>query len=436
MAVVCVKDACGWLVFLLIYGIMAYCDYVVIYWIAYKHLTFTSIWSPVVIALFNACLLCLSLSHIRTVITDPGRVPFPDDKKGSLYRGVALLPPANGVISQKPRTRWITSAGDEETDVEAATSSAALSNNTPDDAAHRKIVLRCIKNDWTECRRCNMLRPPRSHHCRSCKRCIRRMDHHCPWVNNCVGAENQKYFLQFLFWTAVSTFYAGSATIGSWIASDCNSTELFALNMQKTIVVFNKTTAPTTSNCIMTDFEQQNRILHAILILMVCALFFIFSIIMFVDQVSCIVHDRSTVEKASGEEWERHMTSFDRLREVCGIGVPFCWLLPCFSRKLPEHERFIDFTVDVVGDENDDGVGAANGHQQTTAIHNENWPVSYHHQHAGGSVANRRQGNEVDGGGCVEEMRPLATCTRAGGATGDDSDDVNNDDDDEDTRFV
>jgi len=47
----------------------------------------------------------------------------------------------------------------------------------------------------THCWKCPTPRPERTKHCKICDICVLRMDHHCPWINNCVGFSNHKYFI-------------------------------------------------------------------------------------------------------------------------------------------------------------------------------------------------------------------------------------------------
>eukprot|EP00056_Hartaetosiga_gracilis_P005127 m.81589 g.81589 ORF g.81589 m.81589 type:complete len:330 (+) comp12062_c0_seq2:52-1041(+) len=58
------------------------------------------------------------------------------------------------------------------------------------------------------CRHCNLIKPPRAHHCSTCKRCVEKMDHHCPFTGNCVGPGNQHHFYLFITYGMVATVYA------------------------------------------------------------------------------------------------------------------------------------------------------------------------------------------------------------------------------------
>ncbi|XP_041722695.1 palmitoyltransferase ZDHHC16A isoform X3 [Coregonus clupeaformis] len=60
--------------------------------------------------------------------------------------------------------------------------------------------LGAMKNDSpfvSVCKKCVIPKPARTHHCAICNTCILKMDHHCPWLNNCVGHFNQRYFFSF-----------------------------------------------------------------------------------------------------------------------------------------------------------------------------------------------------------------------------------------------
>ncbi len=54
------------------------------------------------------------------------------------------------------------------------------------------------------CILCNNYKPERTHHCTICNRCVLRMDHHCPWIINCVGFFNFKYFLLLSFYISTA----------------------------------------------------------------------------------------------------------------------------------------------------------------------------------------------------------------------------------------
>ncbi|XP_076437655.1 uncharacterized protein LOC143276883 [Babylonia areolata] len=61
---------------------------------------------------------------------------------------------------------------------------------------------------WIPCYTCQVMRPPRCHHCAVCDTCVLKRDHHCYFAGSCVGWKNQRHFLVFAVWACFSCCYA------------------------------------------------------------------------------------------------------------------------------------------------------------------------------------------------------------------------------------
>lgn len=116
---------------------------------------------PFFFLLFNTIWAMALIAYVRAYATQPGKVPL------SWHEFVKDVGPALPVV---PSTaRW-----------------------APGKA--------------TYCRKCSIPRPERAHHCNVSGFCVLRMDHYCPWINNCVGLGNYKFFLQLVMYGSICAF--------------------------------------------------------------------------------------------------------------------------------------------------------------------------------------------------------------------------------------
>jgi len=187
-----------------------------------------------------------------------------------------------------------------------------------------------------QCTKCNAPKPPRAHHCSICKRCVMKMDHHCPWVNNCVGAKNQKHFMLFLVYVHLQCWGA-LLSLGShflhaidleqhprpraFLGTEDYSVEAVKADAQRRAA--EKVEAVWDTLCCM-------------LIFFIAVIFGLFTFIMLCDQLSRVLSNQTGIEQLQGAQYKARPWR-ELLQEVMGRGPSWRWVIPTPLGQV-EHE--------------------------------------------------------------------------------------------------
>lgn len=167
------------------------------FWIHPFLMTCEQIFILVIFSLFE-------ISYFRSVFSDPGRLTkqYSDGITNEEECSTIRQDTKQFHIKINSAKRFLSLGGEtikkEHTDIELVQKYAKMPKakiiqemeNTYLDFLNKKL----------ECHKCNLVKPPRTHHCENCGCCILKMDHHCPWIANCVGEFNLKFFVQFAFY--------------------------------------------------------------------------------------------------------------------------------------------------------------------------------------------------------------------------------------------
>ncbi|XP_067119085.1 palmitoyltransferase ZDHHC9-like isoform X2 [Centruroides vittatus] len=129
--------------------------------------------SPVLPAVAGALFLFVFATLLRTSFSDPGVIPRASPEEAADIEKLIEISNGSNSPTYRPPPRT------------------------------KEIIVNGQTVKLKYCFTCKIFRPPRASHCSLCDNCVERFDHHCPWVGNCVGKRNYRYFYMFIMSLAV-----------------------------------------------------------------------------------------------------------------------------------------------------------------------------------------------------------------------------------------
>ena len=244
----CNKDPCGIITAAFTWVILAYADFAIAAFILQPWHSLPTSTATAHFALFNVLVFLAVSAHVRTMTTDPGAIPF--------HTTPLTLPPAP--LPSQP---------------------------------HLPAVPSCGQCSFS-------YKPERAHHCSVCRRCVYKMDHHCPWVNNCVGIGNQKFFVLFCFYVFLCCVHAGTLVVSRIFSCELASfATCFDPSYDASVRLASGRMPP----------PAVGGLIAVIVLCVVIVMFGIFTLCMFCAQCYAIAVDKTQIEQWQGqrEKWQQ-----------------------------------------------------------------------------------------------------------------------------------
>lgn len=249
------SDPCGLFCMVVTYLLIVFAQYAVCRVVLIPLMGPFSVFCYTVLSVLNL------ISHSQAQFSDPGAIPR------------SWVPPATASHDTAKDSRILTSV--------------AVVQATPQQGSR-------------VCSRCTSIKFQHVHHCSTCARCIYMMDHHCPWVNNCVGLFNQKHFILFLFYTALTSIFSGTSLAFAFVRC-----------------------SPRAARC---DYDNSD-VMLGIILMFEAILFGLFTIIMLFDQFQAIFDNTPYIDALKNIRGASR-SKMESLVQVFGEPFSFRWFLP------------------------------------------------------------------------------------------------------------
>ncbi|XP_022429121.1 palmitoyltransferase ZDHHC3 isoform X3 [Monodon monoceros] len=281
-----IRDGCGIACAVVTWFLVLYAEFVVLFVMLIPSRDY--VYSIINGIMFNLLAFLALASHCRAMLTDPGAVPKGNATK-EFIESLQLKP--------------------------------------------GQVVYKCPK--------CCSIKPDRAHHCSVCKRCIRKMDHHCPWVNNCVGENNQKYFVLFTMYIALISLHAlimvGFHFLHCFEEDWTTHGPIREETAGAQISLHEKKQPLKVSSTECSSFSPPTTVILLILLCFEGLLFLIFTSVMFGTQVHSICTDETGIERLKRKHQPRERTSsWKSVKETFGGDFSLNWFNPFSGLRHPK----------------------------------------------------------------------------------------------------